>query len=341
MEKLYCGIDLHSNNGMYAMIDANDRRVYRQKLPNDLPTILTALQPYRRQLQGVVVESTYNWYWLVDGLQEQGYTVHLANPNAIDQYDGLKHADDKTDAFFLATLFKLGILPEGYIYPKKARAVRDLLRKRLMLVRQKTSHVLSFETLVMRQTGVSVSSNDVQKMDESDVAEYFDDPNIILNGQTNIGMIKALKEQIKRLETEILRQTKLEPQFEPLLTMPGIGKILGLTIMLETGDIARFKGAGNYASYCRCVGSKHTSNNKKKGEGNRKNGNKYLAWAFIEAANGAKRYYPEVKAWYQRKLSRAKNNSLATKALACKLCKASYFVMKNQEDFNFEKMFGK
>jgi transposase len=141
------------------------------------------------------------------------------------------------------------------------------------------------------------------------------------------------------MESTVLKQVKLRPEYEKLLTVPGIGKILGLTIMLETGDIGRFAGVGNYSSYCRCVKADWTSNGKVKGKGNRKNGNKYLAWAFVEAANYARRYSSEAKAYYQRKQART-NSIVATKALANKLCKACYFILKNQEAFDSQKMFG-
>ena len=113
--KLYCGIDLHSNNSLLSMLDENDRVVYEKRLPNDLETVLERLSPYREGLEGIVVESTYNWYWLVDGLLEAGYRVHLANTAAIVPYSGLKYSDDERDARHLAHLLRLGILPEGYI----------------------------------------------------------------------------------------------------------------------------------------------------------------------------------------------------------------------------------
>ncbi len=110
---IFCGIDLHSNNSVVVALDEADRVLYGKRLPNDLKTILEALAPYKDQLKGVVVESTYNWYWLVDGLQEAGYKVHLANTGAIRQYDGLKHSGDLSDARHLAHLLRLNILPVG------------------------------------------------------------------------------------------------------------------------------------------------------------------------------------------------------------------------------------
>ena len=121
--------------------------------------------------------------------------------------------------------------------------------------------------------------------------------------------------------------------------MPGIGMILGLTIMLETGDINRFAKVGNYTSYCRCARAKHTSNGKKKKDNNRKNGNRYLSWAFVEAAHHAIRHCDLAHSFYQRKMAKS-NGALATKALASKWSKAAYYVLKRQEPFQLERVFG-
>jgi hypothetical protein len=142
---LYGGIDLHANNSVVVLLNEQDQVIYQKRLPNHLPTILEPLSRHHREIEGVVVESTYNWYWLVDGFMEVGYRVHLANPAAIQQYSGLKYTDDHSDARWLAHLLRLGVLPEGYIYPKGERAVRDLLRKRTHLVRQHTANVLSVQ----------------------------------------------------------------------------------------------------------------------------------------------------------------------------------------------------
>ncbi len=128
--ELYCGIDLHSNNSYLVVLEAGGRRHFARRLPNDLGLILAALAPFRTELAGVVVESTYNWYWLVDGLMAAGYRLHLANPAAMKQYEGLKHVDDRSDADWLARSLALGILPEGYIYPAVERPLRDMLRRR-------------------------------------------------------------------------------------------------------------------------------------------------------------------------------------------------------------------
>jgi transposase len=125
---------LHSNNHVVTVIDEEDRRLYERRLLNDLARTKAALEPFRGQLVAVAVESTFNWYWLVDGLMEAGYEVRLVHTGAVIQYNGLKHTDDEHDAFWLAHLMRLGILPTGYIYPKRERGLRDLARQRMRLV---------------------------------------------------------------------------------------------------------------------------------------------------------------------------------------------------------------
>src|SRR5919199_3458964 len=168
---LYGGIDLHANDSVIVLINEQDEVIYRKRLPNALPTILEQLAPYHMQMKGLVVESTYNWYWLVDGLMEADYRVHLANPAAIQQYSGLKYTDDHSDARWLAHLLRLGVLPEGYIYPKAQRPVRDLLRKRSHLVEQRTANVLSIQNIIVRNTGSRLSANRIKQLSRHDVDE--------------------------------------------------------------------------------------------------------------------------------------------------------------------------
>ena len=288
--KLYAGIDLHSNNSVIDLLDEKDKVIYDKRLPNELPTILSALSPYQAQIQSIAIESTFNWYWLVDGLMDAGYCVHLVNTAAVQTYSGLKYTDDNHDARWLAHLLRLNILPTGYIYPKAERAIRDLLRKRSQMVRLQTLNILSIQNLVARNTGSSIKSNTIKRMAIEDIASHLPNEDHALAMSCNLSVLKQCHEQIKLLESTILKRVRLRPEFQSLLTVPGIGKILALTIMLETGDIHRFNKAGNFASYARCVQSKRVSNGKKKGENNRKNGNKYLAWAFVEAAHFSIRY---------------------------------------------------
>ena len=334
----YSGIDLHSTNSVVAVSDEADQVVCRRRLPNKLEPILASLAPYREELVGVVVESTYNWYWLVDGLQAAGYRVHLANTAAMKRYEGLKYSDDDTDAAYLAHLLRLGILPTGYICPVKQRALRDLARKRLQLSRSRTMHILSVEGNLARQTGGRISSRAVKELTEETLQSFGLIDNVTAAMAANVAVIQTLNEQIKKLEARLRSQVRPQAQFGLLTTAPGIGEILATTVMLETGSIERFAGVGNFASYARCVDSKRVSNGKKKGVGNVKNGNRYLAWAFVEAANFARRYCPEAKRFYERKKTRT-NNIVATKALAHKLARACYHMLKENKPFDVKRCF--
>ena len=274
----------------------------------------------------------------MDGLQAAGYQVHLVNTTAVKQYDGLKYSDDKCDAFHLAHLMRLGILPTGYIYPKEERAVRDLLRKRMQLVHQRTTHVLSIQNQLTRNTGRQFKCNEIKKLTPPIVKDRIKDENIQEAIFSNMSILAVLSSRIKILENKVLKQVELKPEFQKLLKIPGIGIILALTIMLETGDILRFARVGNYSSYCRCVNSKRMSNNKQKGTGNKKSGNKYLSWAFMEAANFSIRFNTKAKQSYQKKMAKTKR-VVALKALSHKLARACYYVIKNNEEFDNERLF--
>lgn len=337
--KLYAAIDLHSNNNVLVILDETDRIVIERRLPNQLALTLAELAPYQASLEAIAVESTFNWYWLVDGLMAAGYVVKLVNTAAVKTYDGLKYSGDEHDARHLAHLLRLGILPTGHIYPKEDRAVRDLLRKRAQLVRCRTMQVLSIENLVSRNTGKGISMKEVQKLDERRIEELCAaDATRALAIKSNWAVLLCLNEEISKLEKAVLARARLKPEFKKLLTMDGIGDILGMTIMYEAGEIRRFGKVGQFASYARCVESSRWSNGKKKGEGNRKNGNKYLAWAFMEAAHFAVRHNERIKRFYQRK--KAKTCAIvATKAVAHKLARACYHVLKDQVAFEEARVF--
>jgi transposase len=336
--RLYGAIDLHSNNNVTVLIDEKDKVVYQKRLANDLPLIVEQLSPYAPSIEGIVVESTYNWYWLVDGLMDKAYGVHLANTAAIQQYEGLKYTDDDSDARWLAHLFRLGVLPEGYIYPKEERAVRDLLRKRSQLVRQKTANILSIQNLYSRNTGHSISGNRIKQLTSEAVDARFTASDLALAIKANLTVMRTLETQIGMLEGVVKERIKVRPAYRYLLSASGIGQILALTIMLETGDIRRFAEVGNFASYCRCVGSEKLSNGKRKGSGNTKNGNKYLAWAFVEAANFAIRFEPLIARYYQRKKAKS-HRVVALKAVAHKLARACYYVMRDEVPFDVNRAF--
>lgn len=337
---LYAAIDLHSNNCVAAVMDEAGRVIFSKRVPNrPAHAVVDALMPYRDEVQAVAVESTPNWYWLERELRQSNFNVQLVNTAAVEQYGGLKHGDDFTDCRHLADLMRLGRLPTGYICPEELRAVRDLARKRQNLVRHRTSHLLSAHNLLARDLGEHLTGNDVKKLTRRAVNAMPLLPEQKLALKATLNVVACLDGQIQCLERELLRQVRPLPGFTGLKTISGIGDVLGLTIALETGGIERFESAGHYASYARQVTSERLSNGKLKGRGNAKCGNRYLAWAFGEAAHFAIRYDPIIKRWYQRKTATTKS-VVALKAVSHKLARAAFHVMKDGTTFDAGRAFG-
>ena len=188
----------------------------------------------------------------------------------------------------------------------------------MQLVQQATANLLSIQGLYARHLGYKMSSNSIKQLDDEKIERDFKDINIALAAQSNLKVMNCLTENIKTIEHSLLQQVKLTSEFQLLTSINGIGNVLGLTIMLETGSISRFNKVGDYASYCRCVGGARYSNDKKKGKTNTKNGNRFLAWAFVEAANFAIRFNKTIKSYYQKKLAKT-NQMIAIKTVAHKL----------------------
>jgi len=250
----------------------------------------------------------------------------------------MKHADDQHDAFFLAELQRLNILPKAHVYDPQLRPVRDLLRRRTNLVHQRTALLLSFKSLYARTHGESLDLSEAKKMEPKEAPKLYEHPANQLIAQVQAEHMQALEKSISRIEKGVLASAREIPLYEKLLTIPGIGRILGMTITMEVGDIGRFQTDGDFASYCRLVDARRLSNGKCKGDNNQKCGNKYLAWAFVEASNYARRFDEHCRRWYDRKAAKT-SKVLATKALGCKLAKAAWHVMVGKCDYDPKRMF--
>jgi transposase len=184
-----------------------------------------------------------------------------------------------------------------------------------------------------------VSVNDVKRLREDRISPLLaENEDILMAGAISKETIDYLTRKIKSIERTVEGKIELSSSYRHLLSIPGVGKILALTIMLETGLISRFQKVGNYVSYCRKVSSAWTSNGKTKGKGNEKSGNKYLAWAYSEAAELARRYDAQSRAYFQRKAQRT-NRMVAHQALAHKLARAAYYIMRDDVPFMPEKLF--
>jgi transposase len=335
---LCAGADLHGNNVFLSLCDKEGNNVFRKRVKANLAAVNAALDPFWKRIVALGVESTFNWYWFVDGLREQGPNVKLGNPAKMEQYKGIKITNDLTDADWLAEQLRLGIFPESYIYPKQTRPIRDALRRRQLFVRRRTQVLLSAGSLFERYGLDAPGTRKFEQWTQNDIELTGLGTWERLQLETLLESVRDSDRQARRIEEQVLAVAKPTEEYRRILLLPGIGQALGLTIALESGDFKRFASAGDYASYCRTVKSERSSNGKTKGKNNARNGNRYLAWAFIEAATYAARYNPTIGAWYERK-RRKSGVPKAKKALACKLAKAVWHVMDGK-DFDVKLMFG-
>jgi transposase len=223
---------------------------------------------------------------------------------------------------------------------KAERWLRDLGRERLGLVQERTSHLLSLEGWMARQSGHHPGTRQIREMSGKEPGQLWgESPRAEQAVRGRLAVLRVLDEQIVELEKTLGAQLQPNPDYERLQTVWGIGKVLARTILLESGSMSRFPQEGNYLSYCRMVESRKMSNRKKKGEANRKCGNRYLSWAYMEAAHFACRYCPQAKSFVDRKAQRGQR-VLGLKALASKLSRASYFVLRDGLEFDPERLFG-
>jgi transposase len=285
--ELYCGADLHGNNVFLTLCDGTGQRVMERRVKANLAAVNTALKPYGDRVKQVAVESTYNWYWFVDGLRSQG---------------------------------------------------RDALRRRMLIVGQRTQSLLSLESLFARHGLACPGADELKQWTEVEGEALSLDRFTRLQVESLLGVLRQQDQVARRIEETVRQAVKPKAEYTRIQQVPGIGPVPGLVVVLESGEFGRFASAGDYASYCRTVKSERRSNGKKKGENNRKNGNPYLGWAFAEAAVYAIGFYPRMAAWYERK-KRRRNVPVAMKALACKLAKAAWHVMRGRE-FDEALLFG-
>lgn len=192
------------------------------------------------------------------------------------------------------------------------------------------------QNLEQRNRGTKISSNEVKHLTAASIAAVYDNEDLALALTTTIKVIEALTEQTRVLERAVLKKARLRDGFKPLLSVWRIGEILALTSMYEAGDMNRFASPGNFASYCRCVDAQRFSNGRK-ADNNAKNGNPFLAWAFIEAAHFAVRFYPEAKRCHDRKAAKV-NAVVAIKSIAHKLARAVFHVLRDQQPFDSKKV---
>lgn len=338
----YCGIDLSARDSHLCVLDESLSIHLQQKAANELPRIASLLDPFKPHLE-IVVESTFNWYWLVDGLQELGFDVSLAHTLGLAMITQAKVKTDRRDAFSLAKLLRAGVIPKAYIYPASTRPVRDLLRRRHKVVAMRAQEYGSLRQLLLREGLLSISRNEIKLSDEEDLAQWFDHPLVVMSASHQLERIELLSRQILELEQQILLLSCDKADYKRLLRVAGIGRILALTILYEVGEISRFQSVRQFSSYCRLVpGIAQSGLVSRRGRAS-KQGNAYLKSAFNQAAVVAVRSYPRIRRCYERHLQRHRGSArklVAYNVIAHKLAQAVYFVLKQGEDYREELLFG-
>jgi len=338
----YCGIDLSARDSHLCVVDENLSIHLRQKSANELPRISNLLDPFKPHLK-IVVESTFNWYWLVDGLQLLGFDVCLAHTLGLSMITKAKIKTDRRDAFSLAKLLSAGLIPKAYIYPASTRPLRDLLRRRLRVVQMRSREYGSLRQLLLRQGILSTSRNHIKLADDADLLTWLTHPLVRMNAAQGIERIDMLSRQIAELEQQILDLTCDKADYKRLIGIAGIGKILALTILYEVGEITRFNSLRQFSSYCRLVPGVAQSGAVSRRGRSSKQGNHYLKSAFNQAAVAAVRSYPAIRRCFERHLGRHRGSArklVAYNVIAHKLAQAVFHVLRDGADYREELLFG-
>lgn len=338
---IHCGIDLGSRQTQVAIIDEEQKVLNNTRLDNDLPAILALLEPHRGRVQ-VVAEATFNWYWLIDGLQEAGHPVTLAHTAGLAAISTAKVKTDRRDALTLARLLRAGMIPTAYIYPAEHRPTRDLLRHRWDLVAMRATEYRRIRNLLQQHGIWDLDLSDLKALDEDGVGQLLKHPLSQTKALLELQRIELFSQQIKQVEGQLEEVADPRPEFALLKEMPGIGTVLALTILYEIGDVARFQDVRHFASYCRVVpGCANSCSSQRHGRNN-KSGNPYLKWAFTQAATKAVAHYPRFKKHFDRLLARHAGRA---KKIVCYsivghlLAKAAFHVLRAKQPYSEEVLF--
>lgn len=338
-----CGIDLHSRQMFMCLMDSKGNKLVHTNIEgNDFKYFLKKIQPFRKSLT-VCCECTFNWYWLADACQMEHIEFVLAHALYMKAIHGGKNKNDRIDSEKIAHLLRSNMIPPSYVYPAEKRPARDLLRRRTQLVWRRATLLsqLTCSMYVLGQQPIKKTQHKVRDVWFDQLRPHYENPLTKMAAEANMYMVKEYDKTIEKLELTILKHTKKEycRDFNLLQTIPGVGDIIGLTILYEVDTISRFDSVQDFSSFCRLVKGSISSAGKFKGLKGSKLGNPYLRWAFGEAAVICKRANPDIKA-YADKLESVHPKPKANAILANKLARAVYFMLKNGKGFD-PKVFAK
>jgi len=334
----YCGVDLHTQRMYLCILDHDGNKLLHRNVRAKPRDFLSAIEGFRDDLV-VGAECMFTWYWLADLCLEEKIKFILGHALYMKAIHGGKKKDDKLDSEKIARLMRGGTFPLSYVYPREMRATRDLVRRRMFLVRRR-SELLAHVQLTNQQYNHDPFEKMLQYASNRDVLDRFEQPSVRLSVEADLKTVGHYDQLLKQLETNLVRQATLhDPQACRLLrTIPGIGKILSLVLLYEIHTIDRFASVGDFLSYARLVTPKQTSDGKVTGHGGAKIGNVHLKWAFSEAVLWMLRNSDDAKAFLKRK-EKKYGKARAMTMLARKIARAVYQMLKRKEPFDAVKFF--
>ena len=332
----YCGVDLHARNLYTCVLDPEGKVLLHRNLPADPDVFLKAIAPYRNNL-AVAAECMFTWYWLADLCAREGIRFVLGHALYMKAIHGGKAKNDRIDSLKIATLLRGGMLPQAYVYPAEMRSTRDLLRRRLKLVRQRGELLAHIQNTHHQYNLPTPRVRINYKCHREGLADNFSDPSVSESISSDVELAAHYDRIIKDLELFLTRNAKVHDpnNFFILRSITGVGKILAMTILYEVHDISRFERVQNFASYARLVKCEKSSSGKRLGTAGSKIGNVHLKWAFSEAAVLFLRANPPAQRYVER-LRKKHGKAKALSILAHKLGRAVYFMMKNHKPFSIE-----
>src|SRR2546422_3805295 len=297
----YCGIDLHARSMYLCILSQAGTIVLHGSMKADPDSFLKAIAPFRQDIV-IAVECSFTWYWLADLCAREGIAFVLGHALYMKAIHGGKAKNDKIDAHKIAALLRGGMIPQAYVYPEQMRSTRDLLRRRMHLMRQRAELLAHIQITNHPYNLPDIGKKIAYRSNREGVAERFSDPSVQSNVTFDLKRIGFYDDLLHEIELEILRHARKHDAntFHLLDSIPGVGKILGLVLLYEIHDISRFPSVQDFASYCRLVKSKKESAGKLYGTSGNKIGNAHLKWAFSEAAVGFLRLNPLGQAYLAR-----------------------------------------
>jgi len=333
----YCGIDLHARTMYVCILDSAGQVLVHKNLPAKPEAFLETIAPYREDLV-VAVECIFTWYWLADVCAAEGIVFVLGHALYMKAIHGGKAKNDRIDALKIATLLRGGLLPQAYVYPAGMRATRDLLRRRLHIVRKRGQLLAHIQMTSHQYNLLPLGKRIAYPSNREGVAEHFEDRVVRKSIEVDLALLERYDALVSDLESYLVRQAKQhDPQaFALLRSIPGIGKVLALTILYEIHDVHRFDRVQEFASYARLVKCAKESAGKRHGTSGAKMGNVHLKWAFSEAAVLFVRHSAQGKQLLAR-LEKRFGKGKALSILAHKLGRAAYYILLRGKAFEIER----